>query len=385
MRVSVATGFVALFFGLSVLAACKKTNQYVAPPPATVEVAPPEQRTITRYLETTGTTAAFNSVDLVARVQGVLEAQSYKDGAFVTKGTNLFTIEPLPYQAKLQQAQAQEAAAKAQVLQANAEYQRYSSLGKNSYASKSQVDQTLATRDVDQANLLGAQANTKLAEINYGYTHVAAPFDGVVTTHLVSVGEVVGGNEMTKLATIVQLAPIYINFSISEQDAQRIRAAMAAKGITLANLGPVPVEVGLQTESGYPHAGTLDYVAPTVDTTTGTLAVRAALANKDHTLLPGSFVRVRIPMQRNVSALLVPDVALGADQGGRYVLVVGPDDVVAQRRVKVGIVSDGMRVIESGLKPDDRVVVAGVQRAIPGEKVSPKMRAAAAANPPAAN
>lgn len=384
MRVSGATGLVALFLGLSVLAACKKANQYVAPPPATVDVAPPEQRTITRYLETTGTTAAFNSVDLVARVQGFLEAQTYKDGAFVTKGTNLFTIEPLPYQAKLQQAQAQEAAAKAQALQADAEYKRYSSLGKNSFASKSQVDQTLATRNADEANLLGAQANTKLAEINYGYTHVTAPFDGIVTAHLVSVGEVVGGTEMTKLATIVQLAPIYVNFSISEQDAQRIRAAMAAKGITRATLGPVPVEVGLQTESGYPHAGTLDYVAPTVDATTGTLAVRAELANEDHMLPPGSFVRVRIPLQHNVPALLVPDVALGADQGGRYVLVVGPDDVVAQRRVKTGILMDGMRVIESGLKPDDRVVVAGVQRAIPGEKVSPKLQTAAA-TPPAAN
>ena len=184
----------------------------------------------------------------------------------------------------------------------------------------------MATRNTDRANLLGAQANTQLAAINYTYTRVTAPFDGIVTAHLVSVGEVVGGNEMTKLATIVQLAPIYVNFSISEQDEQRIRAAMAAKGITRDTLGPVPVEAGLQTETGYPHAGTLDYVAPMVDATTGTLAVRAVFANKEHVLLPGSFVRVRVPLQRDVPALLVPDVALGADQGGRYVLVVGADD-----------------------------------------------------------
>ncbi|MGH7212477.1 MAG: efflux RND transporter periplasmic adaptor subunit, partial [Acetobacteraceae bacterium] len=199
------------------------------------------------------------------------------------------------------------------------------------------------------------------------------------------VGEVVGGNEMTKLATIVQVTPIYVNFSISEQDVQHIRAAMAAKGITRETLGPVPVEAGLQTETGYPQAGTLDYVAPMIDPATGTLAVRAEFANKDHVLLPGSFVRVRVPLQRDVAALLVPDVALGADQGGRYVLVVGPDDVVAERRVQVGVLMGEMRVIESGLKPDDHVVVAGVQRAIPGEKVSPKLQTASAATPPVAN
>ena len=160
---------------------------------------------------------------------------------------------------------------------------------------------------------------------------------------------------------------------------------MAAKGITRDTLGPVPVEAGLQTETGYPHAGTLDYVAPMVDAATGTLAVRAVFANEDHVLLPGSFVRVRVPLQRDVPALLVPDVALGADQGGRYVLVVGADDVVAQRRVQTGVLMGEMRVIESGLKPDDHVVVAGVQRAIPGEKVSPKLQTAAAVPVPAAN
>ncbi len=375
----------ALLMGLTALAACKPANHYAAPPPATVGVAQPAQRTITRYLDATGTTTAINSVDLVARVQGFLQAQTYKDGAFVTKGTNLFTIEPLPYQAKLQQAQAQEAAAKAQVVQSDAEYNRQASLGKSQFSSQSQVDQQLATRDTNRANLLGAQANTELAAINYTYTRVTAPFDGIVTAHLVSVGEVVGGNELTKLATIVQVAPIYVNFSISEQDEQRIRAAMAAKGITRDTLGPVPVEAGLQTETGYRHAGTLDYVAPMVDAVTGTLAVRAEFANKDHVLLPGSFVRVRVPLQRDVPALLVPDVALGADQGGRYVLVVGPDDRVSQRRVETGVLMGEMRVIESGLKPDDRVVVAGVQRAIPGEKVSPKLQTASAATPPAAN
>ncbi len=377
MRGTVRAGLALLT--LAGLAACKPANRYAAPPPPVVGIARPEQRTITRYLDTTGTTTAINSVDLVARVQGFLEAQTYKDGAVVTKGTNLFTIEPLPYQAKLQQAQAQEAAAKAQLVQADAEYNRQASLGRSDFSSRSQVDQTLATRDTDRANLLGAQANTQLAAINYTYTRVTAPFDGTVTAHLVSVGEVVGGNQMTKLATIVQLAPIHVDFSISEQDAERIRAAMVAKGITLRTLGPVPVEVGLQTETGYPHAGTLDYVAPMVSAGTGTLSARAVFPNKDFVLLPGSFVRLRLPLQHNVPALLVPDVAVGADQAGRYVLVVGPDDLVAERRVQPGVLMGQMRVIDSGLKPDDRVVVAGLQAAVPGEKVAPKLQTASLA------
>jgi RND family efflux transporter MFP subunit len=146
--------------------------------------------------------------------------------------------------------------------------------------------------------------------------------------------------------------------------------------ITLHSLGPIPVEVGLQTETGYPHAGTIDYVAPMVSAGTGTLSARAVFPNKDFVLLPGSFVRLRLPLQHDVPALLVPDVAVGADQAGRYVLVVGPDDLVAQRRVQPGVLMGQMRVIDSGLKPGDRVVVAGLQAAVPGEKVVPKLQTA---------
>jgi membrane fusion protein, multidrug efflux system len=363
---------------LACISGCKPSNQYAPPPPKTVTVAHPVQRAITRYLETNGTAASINQVDLVARVQGFLQAQNYQDGRTVTKGTVLFTIEPAPYQAKLQQAQAQEAAIEAQVAQSDAEYDRQASLGKRSFASQSVVDQARATRDANRANLLAAKANTQLAAINLGYTQVEAPFAGVVTAHLVSVGEMVGATGPTKLATIVQLAPIYVTFSMSEQDVERIRASMAARGVTLEQLGPIPVEVGLQTEQGYPHVGKLDYVSPLVDAATGTLTVRAIFQNTGDVLLPGNFVRVRVPTQRDVPALLVPAVALGTDQAGSYVLVVGPDDVVAQKEVTVGTSVGDLRVIETGLKPTDRVVVAGVQRAVPGEKVVPKVETAAA-------
>jgi RND family efflux transporter MFP subunit len=136
------------------------------------------------------------------------------------------------------------------------------------------------------------------------------------------------------------------------------------------------VEIGLQTETGYPHAGRLDYVNPGIDTTTGTLSLRAVFANPDRALLPGYFARVRVPVQRDVDALLVPDAALGSDQAGRYLLVVGADNVVEQRHVMTGPAEGAMRVIENGLKPEERVVVAGLQRAIPGEKVDPQLRTA---------
>src|SRR5258706_9741617 len=172
---------------------------------------------------------------------------------------------------------------------------------------------------------------------------------------------------------------LYVNFNVSEQDVLHIRAEMARRALTPDDLRKVPVEVGLQSEAGYPHRGTLDYASPSVNPSTGTLAVRAVLQNPSRILLPGYFLRVRVPLGEAQNALLVPDSAIGSDQGGRYVLVVDKDDVVAQRKVEIGPRVDERRVIESGLNTQDRVVVAGVLRAIPGQKVDPRVQAADAA------
>jgi RND family efflux transporter MFP subunit len=360
------------------LAACGEQNRYVAPPPPKVTVAHPAQQPVTHYLEVTGNTAAINTVDLVARVQGFLEEIHFKDGDAVKKGTVLFTIEPEPYQVKLDQAKAAEEGAAATVKQADAEYQRQANLAAKDFASKSTLDQALATRDSAKAGLVQAKANTRTAEINLGYTKVVAPFDGIVTAHLVSVGELVGTSP-TQLASIVQLEPIYVNFNISEEDVLRVRPEMRRRGLTPADLKKVPAEVGLQSETGYPHKGLLDYAAPTLNTATGTLPVRAIFPNTDRALLPGNFVRVRVPVQEQADALLVPEVALGSDQGGRYVLVVNGENVVEQRKVAVGQIVGDQRVIESGLKADDRVVVSGLIRAIPGAKVDPQLKTADAA------
>ncbi|SCB54999.1 RND family efflux transporter, MFP subunit [Bradyrhizobium shewense] len=354
------------------LVGCEDKNTFVAPPPPKVDVATPVQRPVTRYIEATGNTAPIKSVDLVARVQGFLQSIDYQDGTFVKQGTQLFTIEPETYKLKVEQAQAAEVGAQATVKQAEADFKRQVELVQRQAVSQSTLDTSTSTRDNAQANLQQAQVNTRLAEVNYGYTRVTAPFDGIVSAHLVSVGELVGVSSPTQLASIVAMDPIWVNFTVNEQDVLRIRAEAARRGLTVADLKQLPVQVGLQTEAGYPHEGHLDYVSPTLNTSTGTLAVRGVIPNDKRALLPGYFVRVRVPFDQEKSALLVPDTALGSDQGGRYLLVVNGDNVVEQRKVQIGPVDNGLRVIESGLKPDDRVVIAGLLRVIPGQKIDPQ-------------
>src|SRR5215471_20120310 len=263
---------------LVALAGCEQ-NTFVPPPPPKVEVAIPLQRQITRYLEATGNTAAIKSVDLVARVQGFLETINYKDGTFVKEGTTLFTIEPETYKLRLEQAQAAETGAQASLHQAELDFRRQSDLVARQAVSQATLDTSTSNRDNAQASLQQAQANTRIAEVNYGYTKVAAPFDGVVSAHLVSVGELVGAASPTQLASIVALDPIYVNFNVNEQDVLKVRAEARRKGLTPADLKKTPVEIGLQTEEGYPHEGKLDYVSPTINQTTGTIAVRGIIPN----------------------------------------------------------------------------------------------------------
>jgi RND family efflux transporter MFP subunit len=364
------------------LSACEQ-NSFVPPPPPKVDVGVPVQRSITRYLEATGNTAPIKSVDLVARVQGFLQAINYQDGSFVKEGTTLFVIEPETYKLKLEQAQAAEVGAQATVKQTEADFKRQSDLVARQAVSQSTLDTSTSTRDNAQASLQQAQVNTRIAAVNYGYTNVVAPFDGIVSAHLISIGELVGAASPTQLATIVQFDPIYVNFNVNEQDVLRIRTEAVRRGLTADDLRQVPIEVGLQTETGYPHKGKLDYAAPTMNQSTGTLAVRGVLPNADRILLPGYYVRVRVPIEQQQAALLVPDVALGSDQAGRYVLVVNGENIVEQRKVQTGPLEGDLRVIESGLKPDDRVVTAGLLRAIPGQKVDPQLQKIEASNAPA--
>lgn len=355
------------------LAGCKKENAYVPPPPPQVGVAKPAQQPVTPYLEATGNAVAYNQVDLEARVEGYLQQINYQDGAAAKQADTLFVVEPAPYLAKLQQAQASQQATQAQLVQAQAEYQRQATLLRQDVTAQNTYDIALAKRDTLQANLLNDQAGVTQAAINYGYTQVTAPFDGQVSAHLVSIGGLVGTPGPTKLATIVQLDPIYATFTISEQDMLRIKGEMAKRGIKDVDIDKVSVEVGLMNETGYPHAGKLNYIAPYIDAATGTLTIRGLLPNANHALVPGNFLRIRIPMERQEqTALLVPDRALGADQSGAYLLVVDQNGVVQQRSVTTGQLVGNLRVIATGLTADDKVVISGNQKAIPGEKVAPQ-------------
>jgi RND family efflux transporter MFP subunit len=351
-------------------------------PPPKVTVAAPVEQMVTSYLEATGKTAAVSSVDLVARVQGFLQEINYTDGAFVKKGALLFTIEPELYSLKVEAAKASVTAAQAKLTEAEADFKRQADLIAKHSTAQSEYDRALAERASAQAGLQSAQADEKAAEINLGYTKVTAPFDGVVIERKVSLGQLVFGadaNSPTVLATIMQFDPIYVTFNVSEREVLQIGADLASRGQTAsANLVGLPVEVGLQSESDHPHKGKLDYVTPIVNPTTGTLSARASLANGDQALLPGYSVRVRVPL-RAEPALLVPDVALGGDQSGRYVLVVNKDSVVEQRKVEQGRLVGNLRVIEKGLTKDDRVIVGGMQ-VIPGQKVDAEFGSAPAAN-----
>jgi RND family efflux transporter MFP subunit len=369
-----AGGAAALALALSagVLAACKEENRYVAPPPPRVGVATPVRQAVTPYLEVTGSTAAINTVDLVARVEGFITNIGYVDGALAHKGDLLFQIEQDPYRAKFQQAEASVLAAKAELVAAQAEFNRQSTLLRQDVTAQATMDQARAKRDSDQANVENQQAGLETAGINLNYTRVIAPFDGVVTRHLVSEGELVGATAATKLATVVQLDPIYVTFNVSEQDLLKVRQNLGQRRISLEELQKIPLELGLMDETGFPHKGTLNYASPEIDPQTGTILVRGILPNPDRALLPGFFVRVRVPMALTAQeALLVPDRVVGQNQDGRYVLVLNANDEVEQRKVELGQLQGSLRVIASGLRPDDRVVVTATDRATPGRKVAP--------------
>jgi RND family efflux transporter MFP subunit len=355
----------------------------VSTEPAKIPVARPRAQSISDYIDLTGNAAAVNSVKLIARVEGFLEAQNFPDGAVVKKGDLLFTIQQDQYKAQLIQAQSQVQAARAALVYARTEVARYSALVKREAASQVDVDHWVFERDSAEAKLLGAQAQVTLAQLNVGYTEVRAPFDGQMGKALIMPGNVVGSpGQQSALAEIVQLDPIYVVANLSEQDMLRIRANLDQRRLSLADLVKVTVDVALQNESEFTHHGTIEYVAPGLDPATGTMLVRGKLANPNRDLMPGFFVRMRLPMGRAAqNALLVPDRALQEDQGGRYLLVVNKDGIVEKRYVQLGQLVGSLRAITAGITADDQVVVGDLWRASPGIKVVPQPTAIEAPRP----
>jgi RND family efflux transporter MFP subunit len=355
---------------LPLLVACGEKSTYQQPPPPQVTVAQPARGSIEDYQEFTGNTQAIDTVQLRARVEGYLEKVLFKDGDRVKKGQLLFLIQQDTYRAKLQQAQGEVLNQKTKLQYAQTEFVRYSELLQEKGASQTDVDNWRYQRDSARAALMTAEASRDLAQLNLDYTRVTAPFDGRIDRHLVDPGNLVGSTEKTLLAEINRIDRIYVYFTISEKDLLYLMHATRLSP-EAASKAKWPVYLGLAHEKGWPHPGYLDFAAISVTPTTGTLLVRGIFPNQDGMILPGLFARVRVPVARQRSVLLLPQ-AIGFDQQGLYVLVVNEKNTVERRAVTPGTEVDGWRVVESGLAGPEWVVVKGVLKAIPGRKVTPE-------------
>ncbi len=352
----------------ALLPGCHRPDSEQKPPPP-VTISHPRSEPVTAYLDLSGTVAASQTVDLVARIPGYLQSVDFADGAYVEAGQLLFVIEPAPYE---EQVKLSEAA----LLQAQSEYDRQQDLVKQNATSVANVEKWQSQRDQ-------AAAQVALAKINLGYTRVTAPFSGRMGRHLVDAGNMVGSTGGTKLATLDQIAPIYVYFNLNERDALRINDAMRKRGIERGSgVGKAPVLVGLQNEDGFPHQGTLDFINNGISTSSGTLQLRTVLTNADKVLFPGLFARVRIPLGEAEPMLVVPNRIVGNDQEGDYVLVVGPGNIVVRRSVVKGPPAGNNCAIQSGLTPADQIIVNGLANARPGDTVTPQNEAAAANQAP---
>ncbi|WP_424363178.1 efflux RND transporter periplasmic adaptor subunit [Methylocystis parvus] len=340
-----------------------------------IPVASPIRQKVTEYIELTGNAASTNTVNLIARVEGYLEKIHFQDGQIVKKGDLLFTVQQDQYKSQLVQAEAQLRAQQAALAYARIEVERYTGLRRKGAAAQVVVDNWNFQAKKAEAEVASAKAQVEIARLNVDYTQVRAPFDGQMGKHQIDPGNTVGGaGQPTTLAEIIQLDPIYVVANLSEQEVQRVRKALGDHRLTLTELHDVPIDVGLEAGQDYPFHGHIQYVAPAIDPKTGTMLVRGLLENPNHRLLPGYFVRIRLPAGKVIpNALLVPNRAIQTDQGGRYVTVANKDDLLEKRYVDMGDLQGDMRVILSGLSPEDRVVVADLWRATPGTKISPRL------------
>jgi len=364
-----------LFYSLLLVAlvGCDQRNQYVAPPPPQVTVAQPVVKDVVDYLEFTGTTRATDVVDIRARVNGYLKKIAFSDGAMVNEGDLLFLIEPEPFEVALTSAKAKLQKAEALYSLAVAELKRTEPLVTQGALSQQELDLKKADLATAKAGVGEAKSAIRQAELNLAYTRVLAPIKGRISRHMVDVGNLVQA-ENTVLTRLESYQPIHAYFTVSESEMVRLMELAKLKKITKEDLQAKDIQLGLTGEVGFPHPGKLDFSELGIEPGTGTQMRRAIFPNEDQSLVPGMFARVRLQVGEPVPRLMVSERALGADQQGAYLLVVNEQDQnkVEQRKVKFGVAIDGMRVIESGIKKGDWVIVNGLQRARPGAPVTPQ-------------
>ncbi|SMO93919.1 efflux RND transporter periplasmic adaptor subunit [Paracoccus laeviglucosivorans] len=341
----------------------------VAPP--IIQVARPLSRPVPRYLHATGWADALARVTVTARVKGALRSVEYRDGASVQAGQPLFRIEDDLYRAQVAQAEASVAEANAALVQAQRDYDRQRRLVETSAAARATAEDAQTRRDAARAQLDAAKATLDTARIDLGYTTVTAPFSGVVTAHRQDVGALVGVEGATELAEIMVLDPVHVTFAIPETEMLRIRAAL--RGQQMPDLAAITVQAGTQIDADFPLTGRLDYAAPATSTDSGTLELRAVFDNPDRALVPGMFLRLRIPLDRQ-PALMVPVAAVGTDQQGRYVLAVGPENRLERRAVTLLEKTGDLQPVTGALAETDLVaanVLAGVAA---GQQIAPQER-----------
>ncbi len=343
-----------------------------APPPPAVTVATPVRMDAPLWVEFTGTTAALQTAEIRARVEGYLLAKKFEDSQVVAEGQILFLIDPSLYQAGVDRTVADLAQRQAQLAQAEWDLKQVTQLAERGASTEKEVQDRTTDLALADASVKAAEAAVQKAQLDLDYTKVRSPIAGRVSRNLVDVGNLVGASERTLLTTVVQMDKLHVYFNISER---LLMQYLAADDKSDRQNPSTPFWIRLAHEEGYPHEGVLDYVDNTVDEATGTLEVRGEVPNDDGLLFPGAFVRVRLSAGTRENAVLVSERALGTDLGGKYVLVVvGEANIVEQRPVTIGALIDGMRVVEEGLTGDERYIVDGLQRARPGLPVNPKMQ-----------
>ena len=328
---------------------------------------------MTFYMERTGTTRAVRSVEINARVTGVLESMHFEPGTMVREGDLLFIIEPRLYKATWDAAEAAVKSSEAELARTEADLQRIELAIQTDAVSRSDLDLARANRDMAAATVLAKEASLDQAELRYSYTEVKAPLNGLISRNLVDVGNVVGGSGPIVLATINQMQPIHAYFESPEEVVVLALERLGADPTRIKDADPIPVHVATLADQGYVHEGIVDFIANTVDAATGTIEIRAVIPNEDISLFPGLFIRVRVPMETVPDGILVREEAVGTDLGGRFVYVLGDDNLIGQTYVTVGTVEDdGMVPVLDGLDGSETYVVTGLLRARPGMPATPK-------------
>lgn len=347
----------------------ESTAPSAQPPPPKVKVAKPLSQEVVEWDEYTGRIEAVDSVDVKARVSGYLEKINFSAGDQVTRGELLFQIDPRPYQAQLNLANAKLEQAKTRSELARNDLQRANQLLKAKAISEEEHDKRNKGLREAAAAVQSAKAEVEIAQLNLDYTQVVSPINGHVGREQVTVGNLVsGGDNATLLTTIVSSDPVYVYFDADERSVLKYRRQQSKH----ADIHKIPAKLAVADESDFPHQGYLDYQSPQADPATGTVRLRGVFANPDELLIPGFFARVRIRAAAPYPALLIPDRAILTDQAQRFVWILNAENQAEHRRVTPGALVGTLRVIQDGVQADDRIVIEGVQKVRPGAQVVPE-------------